>query len=239
MRFGPQGNGGQSRIPVVRAPYNGDDHVGGRGQGWNQGSGDRSRNRDRDGGRDRDGDRHRRRYRSGVEFGLEYGYPGLGYGYLGWPGYPFLWSDPDLFGHDAATYDSYDAPYAGANQPDNSGYADGATQYQGYPAAPAPYNSADSDGYAYSTKNDTQGSRAPYTGSVEVTSPPLPQQSVTVVFNDGRPSEQIHNYLITPTTLTVLDQKYREIPLDQINLAATQKTNRADGVDFRVPTASR
>jgi hypothetical protein len=69
--------------------------------------------------------------------------------------------------------------------------------------------------------------------------PPAPEQAVTVIFKDGRPSEQIHNYLLTSTTLTVLDPKYRVIPLDQINLAATEATNQADGIDFRVPGASR
>jgi hypothetical protein len=61
---------------------------------------------------------------------------------------------------------------------------------------------------------------------------------VTLIFNDGRPSEQIHNYLLTATTLTVLDQKYREIPLGQINLAATEAKNRAEGIDFHLPTVS-
>jgi hypothetical protein len=60
-----------------------------------------------------------------------------------------------------------------------------------------------------------------------------------LIFKDGRPSEQIHNYLLTATTLTVLDQKYREIPVDQINLDATEQTNRADGIDFRVPSVSQ
>ncbi len=68
-------------------------------------------------------------------------------------------------------------------------------------------------------------------------SSPLPSSQIatTIVFNDGRPEEQIHNYALTRTTLYVLDQQQSDIPLDQINLAATEKVNRAAGVDFRLP----
>lgn len=68
-------------------------------------------------------------------------------------------------------------------------------------------------------------------------SSPLPSNQIatTIVFNDGRPSVQIHNYALTRTTLYVLDQQHSDIPLDQINLAATEKVNRAVGVDFRPP----
>lgn len=64
---------------------------------------------------------------------------------------------------------------------------------------------------------------------------PSNQIATTIVFNDGRPSEQIHNYALTQTTLFVLDQQHRDIPLDQINVAETQKVNRASGVSFQVP----
>lgn len=68
-------------------------------------------------------------------------------------------------------------------------------------------------------------------------SSPLPSSQIatTIVFNDGRPSVQIHNYALTRTTLYVLDQRRSDIPLDQINLAATEQVNRAAGVDFRPP----
>jgi hypothetical protein len=85
--------------------------------------------------------------------------------------------------------------------------------------------------------SELQGGRPSYTGRDVAGYQPAPQQAVTLIFNDGRPSEQIHNYLLTATTLTVLDQKYREIPLGQINLAATEETNRAAGIDFHVPSA--
>jgi hypothetical protein len=64
---------------------------------------------------------------------------------------------------------------------------------------------------------------------------PSSQDAVTLVFADGRPSEQIHNYLLTRTTLFVLDQRHRDIPLDQLDFAATAKVNHDAGIDFHLP----
>ena len=58
---------------------------------------------------------------------------------------------------------------------------------------------------------------------------------VTLVFKDGRPPEQIHNYLMTPTTLSVLDRQAPRIPVDQIDLPATAAVNRETGVEFTLP----
>jgi hypothetical protein len=65
------------------------------------------------------------------------------------------------------------------------------------------------------------------------------EDAVTLIFKDGRPPEQIHNYAMTRTMLYVRDQHRRDIPLDQLNLEATQKVNRATGVDFQVPDISK
>jgi hypothetical protein len=62
---------------------------------------------------------------------------------------------------------------------------------------------------------------------------------VTLVFKDGRPAEQIHNYMLTRTTLYVQDERRREIPVDELDLAATVKANKAAGVDFQVPGGTR
>jgi hypothetical protein len=59
--------------------------------------------------------------------------------------------------------------------------------------------------------------------------------ATTIVFKDGRPPEQIRNYALTQTNLYVMDQQRRDIPLDQIDLAATEKANRAAGIEFQVP----
>jgi hypothetical protein len=64
---------------------------------------------------------------------------------------------------------------------------------------------------------------------------PENEETVTLIFKDGRPSEQIHNYALTRTTLYVRDQHRRDIPVDELDLAATQKVNRDAGIDFHVP----
>jgi hypothetical protein len=65
------------------------------------------------------------------------------------------------------------------------------------------------------------------------------EAAVTLIFKDGRPPEQIHNYILTRDTLYVGDRRSSEIPIDQLDLEATAKVNRDAGVDFRVPEGSR
>jgi hypothetical protein len=68
---------------------------------------------------------------------------------------------------------------------------------------------------------------------------PESEAAVTLVFKDGRPNQQIHNYMLTRTTLYVQDEHRREIPVADLDLAATQKINKDEGVDFQLPGASR
>ena len=63
--------------------------------------------------------------------------------------------------------------------------------------------------------------------------------AVTLVFKDGRPSEQIHNYILTRTAVYVTDAHHREIPVADLDLAATEKANREAGVDFKLPQTGR
>ena len=58
---------------------------------------------------------------------------------------------------------------------------------------------------------------------------------MTLVFKDGRPSEQIHNYMLTRTMLYVQGDRLREIAVADLDLPATEKVNREAGVDFRLP----
>jgi hypothetical protein len=73
--------------------------------------------------------------------------------------------------------------------------------------------------------------------------PPTPtaenEAAVTLIFKDGRPPEQIHNYLLTRDTLFVGDRHPSEIAVNQLDLAATVKVNRDAGVDFRLPAGTR
>ena len=65
------------------------------------------------------------------------------------------------------------------------------------------------------------------------------EDAVTLIFKDGRPPEQIHNYILTRTTLSVWDHRHRDIPVDQLDLTATEKVNHDAGVDFQLPTSSK
>jgi hypothetical protein len=60
-------------------------------------------------------------------------------------------------------------------------------------------------------------------------------EAVTLVFKDGRAPEKIYNYALTRTTLYVTDGRRREIPVAALDLAATEKVNRAAGVRFQLP----
>jgi hypothetical protein len=85
--------------------------------------------------------------------------------------------------------------------------------------------------YAYNQRPNAQ---QPHASSI-----PDNEEAVTLIFKDGRPSEQIHNYAMTATTLYVLDTPHRNIPLDQLNVAATKKLNDDAGVNFQLPQASK
>lgn len=71
---------------------------------------------------------------------------------------------------------------------------------------------------------------------------PLPEPSaedaLTLVFKDGRPPEQIHNYMLTRTTLYVQDQRRHQISVADIDIPATEKVNRDAGIDFQLPAGS-
>ena len=66
-------------------------------------------------------------------------------------------------------------------------------------------------------------------------STPGSEDAVTIIFRDGRPPEQIHNFLLTRTTLYVNDPNHQVIPTSQLDLVATAKVNHDAGVDFKLP----
>jgi hypothetical protein len=193
------------------SPRSGDHH----GDGWDH--------RGHDGGHGHDHDGHHH---------YHYGF----YGAYGWVGYPYWpwygWGYPYLPSYWNSSYD-YDSEPA-------SNYA--ASQYPEY--TPAPYQEAQpepeqeepdqpaSTPWPYS-RPAPSGSPAP------ATSAPSSEAPVTLVFKDGRPNEQIHNYLLTANTLSVLDLHRRDIPVEQIDLGATAKVNRDVGVEFTLPGDER
>ena len=107
----------------------------------------------------------------------------------------------------------------------------GQGQDNNYGSETAPNDSEQESGMAY------QAQDVPPPGPSE----PLTQAAITLIFKDGH-SQQVHNYALTKTTLYVLDDaasgRRPEIPLDKIDVAATEETNREAGVDFIIPTAA-
>jgi hypothetical protein len=78
-----------------------------------------------------------------------------------------------------------------------------------------------------------------YTGPAYGAAPqaPAPEKgaAVTLVYKDGRPSEQVRNFILTRTTLSVWDGQHRDILVEDLDIPATEKANRAAGVDFELP----
>lgn len=169
-------------------------------------------------------------------------------------GYPFGF-DSFLDGDD---YDSFynGQPLDSGAGPDGyaAGYADGySTQYpQGregeYDQAPAAWAAAApppaSEPYRepYLGNGAGQFSQAPEPlagSSGAATADVKSQPATTLIFADGRPSEKIYNYIVTPTTLYSFHGGRREeIPVSAINVAATEAANRAAGVDFSLPASA-
>ncbi len=143
------------------------------------------------------------------------------------------------------SYDDYDTPQQPAPEP---GYDyNGPPDYSNVSTQPAP--PAD-DSYAY-----PQAAAPPPPGYSYAYPQPMPQYAqpaptppqmqyvpgsadkVTLIYKDGRPPEQIQNYLATRTTLTVLDNgRRREVALADLDLPATMKANRETGVGFELPS---
>jgi len=181
-------------------------------------------------------DHHRRPYISPYRAVYAYPYyvaPWIGYG----PGY---FDDSD-----SSDYDNSQAA-AGAN-PDTGNYADqgGYGDPNASPNGPYPYQANpgyDGQGAPPWPSLGPNAPRHPYGSAPQSAQPPAPapsaqaaEQSITLVFKDGRPSIQIRNYLLTTSTLYTGDGLRREIPLSDIDLAATADANRDTGVDFRLP----
>lgn len=218
---------GPPRSSGLRAPYSGNRLMGRQPQyrpgfagnargrdsrGWN------ARDRDHDGDRDRFRDRRR-------EFNNWYAFtylPSLGYPYpyVIDPGF-YDWGDTG-----DSTYDQGRAtpnyPYndQGAGYPDQGNGAPDEAPQQSYSDGPPPW---------------TPPSESPATTA---TAPLVVEQPLTVIFKGGRAPERIQNYMMTAKVLTDLDShKYKQISLDEIDVAATRQANLANGIDFHVPGA--
>jgi hypothetical protein len=175
------------------------------------------------GSRSRGGDRDRRRG------------PWLGYGYPGYPGYLYPYPyviDPGFYDWGISGDSAYDGDSAYGQGGAAPGYAPYTDYGDAYPETPqAPYYAPQP--YAQSPGVSAPAPVYPGTASLAAAEEPL-----TLIFKSGRAPQKMQNYIMNTKALTDLDpQHYEQIPLDQIDIAATEQANRARGVDFQVPGA--
>jgi hypothetical protein len=138
------------------------------------------------------------------------------------PGF-YDWSDSGNGSYEQSAELSNNPPYAQAD----SSYAGNGAAYAAPMPYPAPYT-----GVPAVTGSAAYNAQAATTGDGE--------QPLTLIFKDGRSPQTIQNYIMSAKALTDLDrQHYQQIPLDQIDLAATEKFNRTRGIDFEVPGGGR
>lgn len=116
-----------------------------------------------------------------------------------------------------------------APQPDY-GYPQPVPAYPAYPQ-PVPQGA-----YAYPAAPQGYYAPQPMPAAPQMQYVPGSASTVILIYKDGRPPEQIQNYLATRSTLTVLDGgRRREIPLSELNIPATISANHQTGVDFQLP----
>jgi hypothetical protein len=185
------------------------------------------------------------RYRGGYPGGNRYSYRGRGsrfrYGYA----YPATFGTSLVF--DPFLFDplwDYGDPFWSSDD----GYGSLAAQsfadpgayvqpQQGPVADTNQFTSGQKSSEAYEPSPETEpGPWAPQRYP-QAETPKLPRQEalVTIVYKDGRAPEHIRNYALTRSALLLTGPQMREIPLDEVDLAATERVNRAAGVDFRLP----
>jgi hypothetical protein len=146
-------------------------------------------------------------------------------------------------------YHTYGTPYGYGSAwlspwelgyPDFAGYPDaGGDDSADVQGAPAEEYPAESSGNA-PDDDYRPGYRSGYMSAPSASAAPAPEPLLTVVFRDGH-TKQIRNYALTHSTLIVLDDaasgRQQRISLDQIDLAATERSAQDAGLDFHPPSA--
>jgi len=187
-----------------------------------------------------------------------YPYPYYGYGYGYYPGAVYVggfYDDSD------DNYDinqqpvqpdyGYPTPDNGYPQPDN-GYPQPAPDGYAYPQPPPEYGyaypqpmpaypvypqPAPQPGYTVAPAPGYMALGQPTTNTPQMQYVPGSSDTVILIYKDGRPPEQIQNYLATRTSITILDGgRRRVVPVDALDIPATIRANRQTGVDFKLPS---
>ncbi len=217
--FGPGLRNSSSRPGYYGGWYGsgyGDGHAGGSHRGPYRGH-----------DRDRRHERHERR-----------GFYGYGYAYS--PGYVYpypLVIDPGFYDWGPTDYSEDQQGENAARRPPYPGpeYAGEPTDQDnlGEPYSPQQENTLASSG-------SIQPQRQEYHFAPQSTAPAKAQPSLKVIFKNDRSPVTMQNYMLNASSLTDLDaDHFEKIPIDQVDIAATQEANRSRGIDFQVPIASR
>jgi hypothetical protein len=142
------------------------------------------------------------------------------YGPWIWPGYPTVLDYGDDYGDEsqsAVSGQDYGPMYYDNGEYDNgTGGGYDAQPAQQWPAL-GPYASGSAQPQAVAPDSET---------------------AVTLIFKDGRRPLKIHNYALTQSMLFVGDSHGITIPLDELDLAATEKANSDAGVEFHLPESA-
>lgn len=207
-------------------------------------------------GRNRYGDGHDRRSHGRRPYYNRFNGLPYAYDYGAWP-YGFEidpcslepdWLDSDNWdgqdyacGNAPAPYPDYgeSGPAYGEAAPpygDGPQYAEPAPQSDQAQLAPDQSAMPQPDAGVYLQQSEpARWPRQSYTGGHDTASA---QRAVTLIFKNGQPPETVHNYMMTANTLTVLDHGYQQIPVDQIDVPATEAANRSQGINFQIPGAT-
>jgi hypothetical protein len=121
-------------------------------------------------------------------------------------------------------------------EPQPGSYAEGSYDDQGYPPPPPP--GYDQEGFPIRAQNNTAQSNGAQNSAAQ--NDGLDHPPVTLVFNNGRPSEKVSSYVLTGSSIFVAEPGHqRKIPIADLDLPATIEQNRQAGVDFELPGGSR
>ena len=232
---------GPQNYSTLRTPYNGSRYIGSRNNGtpyngnqqsparapYNPAAATLSRSSDPYHDRDRF-DARRRQFQNWHVNTFQY-----------WSGYPYL-LNPNFY--NLGLYDWNDSDNSAPSSYEPSSYEpssdeSASSQPGSYPSDQGYDQNGPAPDYP---PYPNQGYYPPNQIASAATGAPASTQPLTVIFKSGRSPIEIQNYLITAKVLTDLDsQHYEQIPLDEINLAATQNFNKVAGVDFQVPFSVR
>lgn len=201
----------------------------------------RAPNRRHDGRFHHHGDRF---FRHRGAFGGGY----AGFPYYGFPNYidyidPLALADADMADMDD---DNGTGQQAQPNAPISPDYGQQQPPYgegsydegyrQGYPTPRAPYNPG---AYSPSPPQQAQPNNAA-AQSAATQSDGLDHPAVTLVFNDGRPSQKVHSYVLTGSSVFIAESGHqRIIPVAALNLPETIAQNREAGIDFELPSGKK